>query len=97
MAGGDVVVISKDAASDLREFAALEGYGFTLLSDPNLELVDAFGLRHEGADPHGGDLARPAVLFFDRSGRLRDAFLTENWRIRLTSEKALAHVRALAR
>jgi len=54
-------------------------------------------LRHRGADPHGGDLARPAVLFFDRSGRLRDSFLTGNWRLRLTTKDAIERVRALGR
>lgn len=94
--GGAVVAVSKDSPAELARLAQDEGLGFLLLSDPDLKLVDALGLRHAGADwIHGGDLARPAVLFFDARGVLRDSFLTDNWRRRLDPEQAVARVRAL--
>jgi peroxiredoxin len=95
-AGGDVVVVGKDAPADLARLAGDEGFQFTMLSDPGLVLVDAFGLRHRGADvAHGGDISRPAALFFDARGRLRDRFLTDDWRVRLTADEALRRMRAL--
>jgi peroxiredoxin len=95
-AGGEIVVVSKDSPEELAALAKQEGLTFTLLSDSKLELVDAFGVRHQGADVfRGGDLARPAVLFFDSSGRLGDLFLTDNWRQRLRTEDAVARVQPL--
>ncbi len=94
--GGTVVVVSKDSPGELAALAKQEGITFLLLSDPELKLVDEFGLRHAGADVHrGGDLARPAILFFDRAGHLGGTFLTENWRKRLHGEVALEQLRAL--
>jgi len=95
-AGGEIVVVSKDSPAELAELAQEHELAFLLLSDPDLALVDAFGLRHAGADVfRGGDLARPAVLFFDSSGELSDFFLTDNWRQRLRGEDAIARVRAM--
>ena len=94
--GGEIVVISKDSPEELARIAQLEGLGFLLLSDPKLELVDAFGLRHKGADVfRGGDIARPAVLFFDANGVLQDRFMTDNWRFRLNAEDAIARMQLL--
>jgi peroxiredoxin len=94
--GGAVVAVSKDSPAELARLAQEEGLTFLLLSDPGLELVDELGLRHAGADwIHGGDLARPAVLFFDSRGELRDSFLTDNWRRRLRPEEAVDRIRAL--
>jgi peroxiredoxin len=95
-AGGEVVVVSKDSPAELAQLARSEGLEFLLLSDAQLELVDAFGVRHPKADVfRGGDLARPAVLFFDANGRLQDRFMTEDWRFRLRSEDAITRVRDL--
>ena len=95
-AGGEVIVVSKDSPAELAQLAKDESLGFRLLSDSELKLTDAFGLRHAGADVmRGGDLPRPTVLFFDGHGHLADTFATDNWRYRLHSEEALARVRAL--
>ncbi len=94
--GGAVVGVSKDAPAELAALAQMEGLTFPLLSDPDLALTDALGLRHPGADvKRGGDLARPALLFFDRAGRLGATWLTEFWRERLEGDGALAPLRAL--
>lgn len=94
--GGAVVAVAKDAPVELAAAAQREGITFPLLSDPDLALADAFGLRHVGADwMRGGDLPRPALLFFDRDGRLGATLLTENWRERLEGDGALAPLRAL--
>lgn len=92
-AGGALVVVSKDSHEELANLARREGLRFTLLSDPGLALADELGLRHAGADPGGGDLFRPAVLWFDREGRLRERFLTEDWRERLDEATVVAKLR----
>jgi len=97
-AGGEVVAVAKDAPDALARMAAEQHLDFTILSDPGLALVDDFGLRHKGADPSGhGDISRPASLFFDARGKLRDRFLTDDWRVRLTTDEAIRRIRLLAR
>ena len=95
-AGGEIVVVAKDSPDELSALAKQEGLEFLLLSDPDLKLTDELGVRHPGADVfRGGDLARPAVLFFDSHGRLGDRFMTENWRFRLHAEDAIKRIREL--
>ena len=95
-AGGEIIVVSKDSPEELAQIAKLEGLEFLLLSDPELELVDAFGLRHKGADVfRGGDISRPAVLFFGSNGVLQDRFMTDNWRFRLNTEDAIGRMQLL--
>jgi peroxiredoxin len=94
--GGEIVVVSKDSPEELAALAKQEGLEFLLLSDASLALTDEFGVRHPGADVfRGGDLARPAVLFFDSHGRLGDRFMTENWRFRLHAEDAVKRIHDL--
>jgi peroxiredoxin len=91
-----VIAISRDSVPELSQFAREHGLDFLLLSDPDLVYCDAFGLRHvRASDGHGGDLARPAVLFFDSHGRLADCFLPDDWRERLRGDEALARTRAM--
>ena len=56
------------------------------LIDPELAAIDAYGLRHVGGNPFGGDISRPAVFLIDEEGRIVEKMLTENWRVRPTPE-----------
>ena len=89
-----MIAVSRDPPEELAKLAREQGFTFRLLSDPKFELIDAFGLRHVGAMGRSGDLARPTILFFDSEGRLADVFLPDTWRARITSEDALARVKA---
>jgi peroxiredoxin len=51
-------------------------------------LIDAFGLRHVDGGMEG-DIARPAVLVFDRDGRVVWRHLTDNWRVRVRPDQLL--------
>ena len=51
-----------------------------------LAVIDAWGLRHEGGNPFGGDISRPAVFVLDEDGRILWRAFTENWRVRPTPE-----------
>lgn len=91
-----MVVVSKDSPSELAALNRDEGFEFPLLSDSRLELARELGVIQPGADFHrGGDLARPAVLFFDREGALRRKLLTENWRQRIHGDDVVAELRAM--
>jgi peroxiredoxin len=66
------------------------GLSFPLLSDADLAVTDAWGLRHrEPLGPAGGDIPRPAVFVVDGTGAIRKRWLTDNWRVRVRPEQVL--------
>jgi len=90
----DVVAVSVDPPEKSRELAEAYHLGFPLLSDPRLELIDAFGVRHPGGGLDG-DIARPATFLLDREGRVVWRDLTDNWRIRVRPERLLEELRRI--
>lgn len=93
--GGEVVGISVDAPGQNRKLVVTHGLEFLLLSDPNLEAIDLFGVRHKGASLSGDDIARPATFVLDREGRVAWRQLTDNLRIRLRPETVLAELKKI--
>jgi peroxiredoxin len=66
---------------------------FTLLSDPNLDVIRRYGLLHAGAGPDGHDISRPAEFLVDRSGTVRWENFTEDVRVRSRAKEMLAAAR----
>ena len=85
----DVLAVSVDPIDKSEQIAEAYGLDYPLLSDPDLELIDAFGLRHPGASVIGDDIARPATFILDRDGQIVWRTLTDNWRIRTPPETLL--------
>ena len=77
----EILAISVDPVDTNLEMASDLELEFSVLSDPELEAIDAFGLRHTGGGPWG-DIARPATFIVDREGNVVWRDLTENWRVR---------------
>jgi peroxiredoxin len=90
----EVLAVSADASADLLGLARAQGLSFPLLSDPRLEAIDAYGLRHAGGGLEG-DIARPAVFIVDREGRIAWRDLTDDWRVRVRPERVLELLRTL--
>jgi peroxiredoxin len=89
------VAISVDppeVSANLRQKASLT---FTLLSDPHLDVIGRYGLRHAAAGPDGHDISRPAEFLIDRSGIVRWENFTEDVRVRPRAQEMLAVARAL--
>jgi peroxiredoxin len=93
-AGAEVVAISSDSEEHAREIAEALGIDYAMLSDPALEAIDAYGLRHESGGMDG-DIARPATFIVDRDGRVAWRELTDNWRIRPRARDVLEVVKTL--
>ena len=73
-----------------KQLAERIGVSFPLLSDPGLQLIDAYGVRHgQGRGRDAGNIARPAI-FIVRDGKVAWRTLTDNWRIRPGSDALLA-------
>jgi peroxiredoxin len=79
--GARVVAVVVDPPDRNAQVVRELGLDFPVLSDPDLAVIDRFGLRHAGGIP-GADIARPATFVLDRDGVVRWRDLTENYRIR---------------
>ena len=77
-----VVGISVDPPEINREHRRRQGYTFTLLSDPTLEVIRRYDLVHAGAGPGGADIARPAEFLVDATGTVRWRELTDSYTAR---------------
>lgn len=84
-----VIVVSADNVDANRKLATKMRFGFPLLSDPSLRLIDQFGVRHVGGGFKGNDIARPAVFLFNAQGQLVWKAVTDNWRVRVRPETIL--------
>jgi len=87
--GVQIVAVSSDPVDKNRSVVERLGLEFPLLSDSNLELIAALGLKHEGAGPGGSTITRPATLIV-RNASIVWRNLTENYRIRPHPEDVLA-------
>jgi peroxiredoxin len=90
-----VLAISADTPEENQRLAESAGLEFSLLSDRDAKVLDAFGLRHAGASIDGGDIARPAVFIIDRDGNISWRSLTDNWRVRVRPETILKELKKL--
>tara|TARA_R110002096_G_scaffold24760_7_gene77948 strand:- start:8502 stop:8834 length:333 start_codon:yes stop_codon:yes gene_type:complete len=92
-AGAEVLAISSERSEVIGEKMAKLNLDYPVLADPDFQAIDAFGLRHVGADPFSnGDIARPAVFLIGKEGEILWSELTENWRVRVTPEMVLEQV-----
>ena len=93
-AGARVIAVSPDTVEENRGVVRRFDLSFPILSDENLELTDALGLRHEGASPNRDkpDVPRPATFIIE-NGVIVWRDLTDNWRIRIKAEDLLTAFR----
>ena len=94
-AGIRPVAISIDSPEDSQKLAQDQGYTFTILSDPNAEVIRRYDLVHAGAGEGGKDIARPAEFLLDSSGTVRWVNLTENYMVRARPEQVLEAAKAI--
>lgn len=89
------MAISVDAPEVSRDLRERAGLTYTLLSDPQAEVIRRYDLVHAGAGEDGRDIARPAEFLVDRSGTVRWVNLTENYRVRARPEQFIEAAKAL--
>lgn len=94
-AGVRPVAISIDSPEESRSLAQEQGYTFTILSDPNAEVIKRYDLVHAGAGESGKDIARPAEFLIDSSGTVRWVNLTENYMVRARPEQVLEAAKSI--
>ncbi len=79
--GARVVAVVVDPVEKNAAVAAARSLEFPILADPDLAVIDRYGLRHSEGIP-GQDIARPATFVLDRDGVVRWRDLTDNYRVR---------------
>jgi len=80
--GATGLTISGETAEEAKGGAEKSGIKFPVIADPELKIIDAWGLRHDDAVP-GKNTARPAAFFVNAEGKVVRAIQPENYRTRL--------------
>jgi peroxiredoxin len=93
--GGDVWVVSTDAAADLRTMREEDRLPFVLLSDAKAEIIGRYGLVHAGAGPKGAALAIPANVLIAPGGRIAWRRVAERIQDRPSPETILDEIAKL--
>ena len=75
-----IIAASVDSVAKARAMAERTGAAFTILSDPQGQLIDYFKVWHRGTPK--GDIAIASSFLFDRDGRLIWHDITDNYKIR---------------
>jgi len=89
-----VVGVVVDPVATNAELARTAGLEFPILSDPDLQTIDAYGLRHVAAHD-GRDIASSASVLIDADGIVRWTSVTRNVRVRPAPDEVLAAIDAL--
>jgi len=84
------VAISVDPPEVSRELSKKAGYTFSILSDPDADVIRRYHLLHMGGGPDGHDIARPAEFLVDSSRVVRWVNFTEDLRVRARADEMLA-------
>ena len=89
------MAISVDPPEVSRALSQKAGYTFSILSDPNAEVIRRYHLLHVGGGPDGHDIARPAEFLVDSSRMVRWVNFTEDVRVRARADEMLATAKGL--
>lgn len=89
------MAISVDPPEVSHDLSKKAGYTFSILSDPNAEVIRRYDLLHVGGGPDGHDIARPAEFLVDSSRVVRWVNFTEDVRVRARADEMLAAAKGL--
>jgi len=92
--GGEIIAISPDSAVESEELRQRLSLAFSILSDPDLAVTDAFGLRHLGGrSATGEDKPYPTTFVLDADGVVKMKIENETYRDRPSPKEVLAALR----
>jgi peroxiredoxin len=86
----DIVAVVVDSPEQNAQVVRDLGLGYRIVSDPQLQAIDAYGLRHE--DSGHPPMAHPASFLIDVDGVIRWRDITDNYRLRPQPETILAAI-----
>lgn len=94
-----MITISPDTVDDTRALKNDKDLGMTMLSDPDLDVIERYNVRHDKAlasDPNRKlrrPLAIPTTFFFNEAGRLEWIDQAEDYRVRSDADRVLKAVK----
>src|SRR6185295_595655 len=68
--GGRLYAISVDPPETSRGVVEKRQLAFSILSDPQHDVIARYGLVHKDGSPHHGDISVPAQILIGRDGRI---------------------------
>ena len=86
----DIMAVVIDPVDENAQVVRDLGLGYRILSDPQLNVIDAYGLRH--TSPGEPPIAHPASFLIDAQGIIRWRNVTDNYRLRPQPDTILAAV-----
>ncbi len=93
--GGRVLAVAVDPPAKSRRVVKNNALQFSILSDADRSVIEAYGLVHAGGAPDGGDIAIPAHVLIDRDGRIAWRHVAQRVTLRPRVEDILAAIAAL--
>ena len=81
-----------DSTEESRKLVQSRGCHFPFLSDPKAEVIRRYGVLHAAGGENGQDIARPAEFLVDAAGTIRWVNLTDDLRVRVRPESAIAAI-----
>ncbi len=90
----ELVVISPDNKENTIGLVGRLELPYPVLSDPDLRVIDAFGVRHV-SEPYGKQIPRPATFVMDRDWRVRFAYVGDSVPDRPAEDVMLDAVRSV--
>jgi peroxiredoxin len=95
--GVRVVTVSTDTVEEIRDERHIHGLQATMLSDKDLTVTDAFGLRNQAihsGPPSDEALPVPTTLLVDQEGRVLWIDMSDNYQKRSDPQVVLDAMRA---
>jgi len=87
----EIVALVVDSVEQNAQVVRDLGLEYRILSDPQLAVIDAYGLRHEQGEDEP-PIAHPASFPIDANGVVRWPDLTRNYRLRPQPETILTQI-----
>ena len=89
--GAQILAVVVDPMQKNAEVVRDLGLSYRVLADPEMKVIDAYGLRHPGGH-EGQDIALSATFLIDEKGVVAWRSLTENIRKRPRPDDILAEI-----
>ena len=87
--------ICVDSTEQNKDFVADEQLAFGILSDRNMSVINALGLRHAGAGPGGNAIAIPAHFLIRKDGTIAWRYISPRAQDRPDPAEILAAIETL--
>ncbi|MEZ5939698.1 MAG: peroxiredoxin family protein [Hyphomonadaceae bacterium] len=96
-AGYPLVALSYDPVETLKRFSEKKALTYTLLSDPDSKVIDAFGVRNEEVlgNKRFNGIPHPVIYVISDTGVIEARFFERNYRNRPPASSVLEAVSAL--